>query len=52
VTLDIGAAPVDIAATVRAMESSIRAAVRTTKLYYGSAINTTDLEGVKIDIVA
>ncbi len=52
VTLDIAGAKPEIAATVERMQASIRAAVRTTEMVYGPAETASELEGVRVDIVA
>jgi valyl-tRNA synthetase len=54
VTLDVTGAKPEIAATVERMQASIRAAVRTLELVYGTvgdaAETATDLEGVRVGI--
>jgi valyl-tRNA synthetase len=54
VTLDVTGAMPEIAATVERMQASIRAAVRTLELVYGTvgdaAETATDLEGVRVGI--
>jgi valyl-tRNA synthetase len=52
VTIDLSVAQPEVAKTVRQMESSIRAAARTREFVYGAAESATELEGVKVDILA
>jgi len=51
VTLDISGANAEIAETVKRMHVSIRAAVRTLELDYGSARIASELEGINVEIV-
>jgi valyl-tRNA synthetase len=51
VTIDISEATPEVAHTVRHMETSIRAAVRTTEFAYGTASGASEVAGVKVDIV-
>lgn len=51
VTIDISEATPEVAHTVRHMETSIRAAVRTTEFAYGTASGASEVAGVKVDIL-
>ena len=50
VTLDVSGAKPEVQATIEQMQASIRAAVRTVEMSYGTAETPTDLDGVKVDI--
>jgi valyl-tRNA synthetase len=51
VTIDIEGASPDLASTIRMMRASIRAAVRAAELDFGPANTTSEIDGVKIDII-
>jgi valyl-tRNA synthetase len=52
VTIDLAAASPELAGSIRSMQSSIRAAVRAVELDYGPAAAPSELDGVRVDIVA